>query len=153
MERKDVCCYSLDNIDILQKMCTNKKSWTFEEALFTKKELTFKLFVWCLYSSTVIIEDTSDQHKRLSKQKGGGDGEGMVKVKVLVPRMSNFSNFSPVLQATFDIWTVNHVKEILRGERLEVGNIHFSNQLSGQVQTRVPLLRFYSVFSISNNIC
>ena len=24
----------------------------------------------------MIIEDTSDQHKRLSKQKGGGDGEG-----------------------------------------------------------------------------
>ena len=24
----------------------------------------------------MIIEDTSDQHKRLSKQKGGGEGDG-----------------------------------------------------------------------------
>ena len=78
MERKDVCCYSLDNIDILQKMCTNKKLWTFEEVLLTKKELTFKLFVWCLYSSIVIIEDTADQNKRLSKQEGGGEGDGEV---------------------------------------------------------------------------
>ena len=114
-------------------MCTNKKLWTFEEVLLTKKELTFKLFVWCLYSSIVIIEDTADQNKRLSKQEGGGDGDGESDGEGEDEGDGSKNVQFLMLYSCFEVnlWTVNHVKEILRGERLEViFTSHFSNQFS-----------------------
>ena len=79
----------------------------------------------------MIIEDTADQHKRLSKQKGGGDGEGGGEGEGEGDSAKNVQFLMPFSRFASNLWTVNHVKEILRGERLgAIFTSHFSNQLS-----------------------